>query len=79
MSSEEFVDQRLFGSFTTNGMKDLMALMRQCIGNVDGKRRPKMEMVMLEIDQILEKEIMLMVEGTTTATVTLGSQLFTSN
>lgn len=41
-----------------------------------------MEMVMLEIDQILEKEIMLttvMVEGTTTATVTLGSQLFTSN
>ncbi|KAM7488193.1 hypothetical protein LguiB_025677 [Lonicera macranthoides] len=84
VSSEEFVDQRLFGSFTANGMKDLMALMRQCIGNVDGKRRPKMEMemVMLEIDQILEKEIMLttvMVEGTTTATVTLGSQLFTSN
>lgn len=45
--------------------------------SLPGRLRPNMEMVVIKLDQILEKEIMLTTvvgEGTT---VTLGSQLFT--
>lgn len=78
LSSNDFVDRRLVRSFTAEGMKDFIRLALQCI-SFPGKRRPKMEMVLSELDRILEKEITLttvMGEGSTT--VTPGSQLFTS-
>ncbi|KAG5559935.1 hypothetical protein RHGRI_003282 [Rhododendron griersonianum] len=78
LSSNDFVDRRLVGSFTAEGMKDFIRLALQCMG-FPGKRRPKMEMVVSELDRILEKEITLttvMGEGSTD--VALGSQLFTS-
>ncbi|XP_058203238.1 leucine-rich repeat receptor protein kinase HPCA1-like [Rhododendron vialii] len=78
LSSNDFVDRRLVGSFTAEGMKDFIRLALQCMG-FPGKRRPKMEMVVSELDRILEKEITLttvMGEGSTN--VTPGSELFTS-
>ena len=71
------VDHRLVGSFTEEGMRDLIRLMLRCM-SFSGRLRPTMEMVAIELDQILEKEIMLTtVEGEGTI-VTLGSQLFTN-
>ena len=78
LSSNDFVDCRLVGSFTAEGMKDFIRLTLQCM-RFPGKRRPKMEMIELELDRILEKEITLTtVTGEGSTTVTLGSQLFTS-
>uniref|UniRef100_A0A5B7BCE9 non-specific serine/threonine protein kinase n=1 Tax=Davidia involucrata TaxID=16924 RepID=A0A5B7BCE9_DAVIN len=77
LSSNDFVDHRLAGSFIAEGMDDFIRLTLQCM-SYPGKQRPKMEMVVLEIDRILEKEITLttvMGEGTD---IVLGSQLFTS-
>ena len=78
LSSNDFVDRRLVGSFTAEGMKDFIRLTLQCM-SLPGNRRPKMEMIELELDRILEKEITLTtVTGEGSTTVTLGSQLFTS-
>lgn len=77
MSLNDFVDCRLVGSFTTEGMKDLIRLTLQCM-IFPGKRRPKMDMVVLELERIQEKEMaMTTVMGEGTATITLGSELFT--
>lgn len=78
LSSNTFVDRRLVGSFTAEGMKDFIRLALQCMG-FPGKRRPKMEMVVSELDRIRDKEITLttvMGEGSTT--VIPGSKLFSS-
>ncbi|KAL5785280.1 hypothetical protein ACOSQ2_007672 [Xanthoceras sorbifolium] len=77
LSSNDFVDRRLIGTFTTDGIRDLIRLTLQCM-SFPGKKRPKMEMVMSELERIQEKEMELtfMGEGTT-ATITLGSELFT--
>ncbi|XP_010243553.1 PREDICTED: proline-rich receptor-like protein kinase PERK3 isoform X2 [Nelumbo nucifera] len=78
LHSNNFVDHRLASCFTLEGMKNLTRLMFQCM-NIVGKGRPKMDMVMLELERILENEMTLTtVMGDGTATVTLGSQLFTS-
>ncbi|XP_027165685.1 probable serine/threonine-protein kinase PBL21 [Coffea eugenioides] len=77
LDSNNMVDHRLVGSFTEEGMRDLIRLMLRCM-SFPGRLRPTMEMVAIELDQILEKEIMLTTvvgEGTI---VTLGSQLFTN-
>ncbi|KAL3505771.1 hypothetical protein ACH5RR_031153 [Cinchona calisaya] len=75
LNSNGIVDHRLVGSFTTEGIRDFIRLTLRCMSS-PGRSRPSMEMVVLELDQILEKEVMLTTvvgEGTT---VTLGSQLF---
>lgn len=77
LSVNDFVDHRLAGTFTTDGMRDLIRLTLQCMSS-PGKRRPKIEMVMLELERIHENEMALttfMGEGT--ATIILGSELFT--
>ncbi|GAY36007.1 hypothetical protein CUMW_019770, partial [Citrus unshiu] len=77
LSSNNFVDHRLAGTFTTEGMRDLIRLTLQCMSS-PGKRRPKMEIVMTELERIHEKEMALttfMGEGT--AKIALGSELFT--
>ncbi|KAK6913803.1 Serine-threonine/tyrosine-protein kinase, catalytic domain [Dillenia turbinata] len=77
LGSNNFADPRIVGSFTMEGMTDLIRLTLQCM-NFPEKGRPKMETVAVELDRILEKEMTLttvMGEGTTI--VTLGSQLFT--
>ncbi|KAL6839896.1 hypothetical protein ACP4OV_029706 [Aristida adscensionis] len=78
--SEEVVDRRLGGSYTSEGMKELVALAFQCLSpSARRRRRPKMRLVAAELDRILEKEMTLTtVMGDGTAIVTLGSQLFTS-
>lgn len=59
-------------------MRDVIKLMLKCV-SFPGRNRPRMENVVLELDQILDKEITrTMVMGEGTATVTLGSQLFTN-
>ncbi|RVX22357.1 Proline-rich receptor-like protein kinase PERK9 [Vitis vinifera] len=78
LSINDFVDHRLVGSFTMEGMKDLIKLMLQCM-SLSGKWQLKIEKVVLELERIHEKEMALttgMGEGTTK--FTLGSQLFTS-
>ncbi|XP_039128277.1 putative serine/threonine-protein kinase [Dioscorea cayenensis subsp. rotundata] len=79
MSLNDFIDHRLAGSFTSGGMKRLIRLILQCL-DLSGRRRPKMEFIASELDQILETEMTLtIVMGDGTAIVTLGSQLFTSS
>ncbi|XP_042517204.1 probable serine/threonine-protein kinase PBL28 isoform X2 [Macadamia integrifolia] len=76
-SSDNLVDNRLAGTFTLESMKNLINLASWCM-NLAGKVRPKMEMVVTLLDRILENErTMTTVMGEGTATVTLGSQLFT--
>lgn len=78
MNLEEVIDQRLIGSFTDEGMRGLMKLMVRCM-RFPATERPRMENVVMELDQILENEIKrTMVMGEGTAIVTLGSQLFTN-
>lgn len=78
LRSNDLVDPRLVGSFTAEGMRDLLLLMLKCM-SFPGKGRPRMENVVVEIERILETEIeRTTVMGEGTATVTLGSQLFTS-
>lgn len=77
-TSNELTDPRLGGSFTSEGMKELVGLTFQCL-SPSARRRPKMRLVEAELDRILEKEMTLTtVMGDGTAIVTLGSQLFTS-
>ncbi|KAH7690341.1 Receptor protein-tyrosine kinase protein [Dioscorea alata] len=79
MNLNDFIDQRLAGSFTSGGMKRLIRLIHQCL-DLSGRRRPKMEFIASELDQILETEMTLtIVMGDGTAIVTLGNQLFTSS
>ncbi|KAK0606920.1 hypothetical protein LWI29_006320 [Acer saccharum] len=78
LSSNDFVDRRLVGTFTTDGIRDLIRLTLQCM-SLPGERRPKMDMIVIELDRIHEKEMertTFMGEGSA-ATVTLGSELFT--
>jgi hypothetical protein len=78
-ASGELADPRLGGSFTSEGMKELVGLTFQCLSPSVARRRPKMRMVAEELDRILEKEMTLTtVMGDGTAIITLGSQLFTS-
>ncbi|XP_059632699.1 probable serine/threonine-protein kinase PBL3 isoform X2 [Cornus florida] len=77
LDSNDCVDCRLIGSFTSEGMKDFIRLTLRCM-SFPGKRRPKMEMVVSELDQIQEKEINLTVMGESIETFKLGSELFTS-
>ncbi|KAK9289244.1 hypothetical protein L1049_017719 [Liquidambar formosana] len=78
LMSNDFVDRRLVGSFTMEGMRDLIRLTLRCM-SFPGKRRPKMGMVVNELEQILEKERALTtVMGEGMATFTLGSELFTA-
>lgn len=78
LRSNDLVDPRLVGSFTAEGMRDLLLMMLKCM-SFPGKGRPRMENVVVEIERILETEIeRTTVMGEGTATVTLGSQLFTS-
>lgn len=77
LQSSDLVDNRLIGSFTTEGMRDCIKLILQCT-TLPGRLRPTMEMAATELEQILEKEIMLTtITVESSATVTLGSQLFT--
>ena len=77
-SGDEVADPRLGGSFTSEGMKELVGLTMQCL-SPSAVRRPKMRLVAAELDRILEKEMTLTtVMGDGTAIITLGSQLFTS-
>ncbi|PON80303.1 Tyrosine-protein kinase [Parasponia andersonii] len=76
LSINNFVDHRLAGNFTLEGMRDLIKLTLQCM-KFPGKRRPKMERVVIELERIQERDMALtMVMGESTATITLGSQLF---
>ncbi|XP_022747050.1 proline-rich receptor-like protein kinase PERK3 [Durio zibethinus] len=78
LSSNNFVDHRLAGSFTMEGIRDLIRLTLKCM-TFPGKNRPKMEKVVHELEQIHEKEMALTtVMGEGTATITLGSELFAS-
>jgi hypothetical protein len=72
-------DSRMTSGFTSEGMKELLRLASWCV-NPMSEHRPSMSLVEAEIHRIREQEIrltMLMPEGT--ATVTLGSQLFTAS
>ncbi|KAK2646294.1 hypothetical protein Ddye_021489 [Dipteronia dyeriana] len=78
LSSNDFVDGRLAGTFTTDGIRDLIRLTLQCM-SLPGERRPTMDVVVIELNRIHEKEMertTFMGEGSA-ATVTLGSELFT--
>lgn len=76
--SNDLVDRRLGNTFTADGMQELIKLTLWCL-NLSGKSRPKMEIVVSELNRILEKEIALTTGiGEGTATFTLGSWLFTS-
>ncbi|CAH9071795.1 unnamed protein product [Cuscuta europaea] len=78
LNENDLVDRRLSRSFTMEGMGDFIKLAMRCT-SFPSKQRPAMEVVVVELDKILDKEIMhttFMGEGTTT--VTLGSQLFTN-
>ncbi|KAB2625242.1 proline-rich receptor-like protein kinase PERK1 [Pyrus ussuriensis x Pyrus communis] len=77
LSSNNLADRGLAGSFTAEGMRDLIRLTLQCM-SFPAKRRPKMEMVVMELERIQEKEMsMTTVMGEGTDTITLGSVLFT--
>ncbi|KAM3403674.1 hypothetical protein ACQJBY_007035 [Aegilops geniculata] len=77
-SSNELIDPRLGGGFTTEGMKEFVGLAFQCL-NPSSRRRPKMRLVAAELDRILATEMSLTtIMGDGTAIITLGSQLFTS-
>ncbi|KAK4405597.1 Receptor-like protein kinase THESEUS 1 [Sesamum angolense] len=77
LSLNDLVDYRLIGSFTAEGMRDLIRLMLKCM-SFPGRERPRMGNLVVELDQILDKEMTrTTVMGEGMATVTLGSQLFT--
>ncbi|XP_058000978.1 probable receptor-like protein kinase At5g38990 isoform X2 [Hevea brasiliensis] len=78
LNSNNFVDRRLVGSFTTDGIRDLIRLMLRCM-SFPGLERPKMEMAVVELERIQEKEMALTtVMGEGIATFIKGSELFTS-
>ncbi|KAI3443150.1 Protein kinase domain-containing protein [Psidium guajava] len=72
------VDPRLAGTFTMDGMMDLVRLTLLCV-TPPRKRRPKMDTIVGELERIREKEMALTtVMGEGTSTITPGSELFTS-
>lgn len=76
LNSNDFVDGRLVGSFTMDGIRDLIRLTLKCM-IFPGKGRPNMNMVVDELERIHEKEMELTtVMGEGTAKITLGSELF---
>ncbi|XVF28365.1 hypothetical protein REPUB_Repub15cG0023400 [Reevesia pubescens] len=78
LSSNDFVDRRLVGSFTTDGIRDLIRLTLKCM-SFPGKGRMNMNMVVVELERIHEKERELTtVMGEGTEKITLGSELFAS-
>ncbi|KAF5204169.1 kinase [Thalictrum thalictroides] len=78
VASNSIVDSRLAGSFTMEAMKDLISLTLQCL-SISETEQPNMKTIVSELEQILEKEMRWKtVMGEGTATVTLGSQLFTT-
>lgn len=78
LGSNNLVDSRLTSNFTSEGMKDLIRLTLGCLNKI-GKWRPKMDMVVTELDRILEKEMtQTTFMGAGTSVVTPGSELFTS-
>nr|GMD72206.1 protein kinase APK1B, chloroplastic-like isoform X3 [Ipomoea batatas] len=78
LNEDDLVDDRLKGGFTAEGMGDFIRLALRCTG-FPRKDRPAMEAAVAELERILDKEIMrtTVMGGEGTATVTLGSQLFT--
>ncbi|XVF62633.1 hypothetical protein PTKIN_Ptkin09bG0024000 [Pterospermum kingtungense] len=78
LSSNVFVDRRLVGSFTMDGIRDLIKLTLKCM-SFPRKGRPNMNMVVVELERIHEKEMELTtVMGEGTAKIILGSELFAS-
>ncbi|XP_039048737.1 probable serine/threonine-protein kinase PBL15 isoform X1 [Hibiscus syriacus] len=78
LSSNELVDRRLAGSFTMDGIKDVIKLTLKCMC-FPGKRRLNMNMIVEELERINEKEMELTtVTGEGTSKITLGSELFAS-
>ncbi|GKU85519.1 hypothetical protein SLEP1_g186 [Rubroshorea leprosula] len=78
LSTNNFVDRRLVGTFTMEGIRDLIRLTLQCM-SFPGTGRPRMDMVEHGLEQIREKEMALTtMMGESTATITLGSELFAS-
>ncbi|XP_039058900.1 probable receptor-like protein kinase At5g38990 [Hibiscus syriacus] len=78
LRSNDFVDSRLAGSFTMDGIRELIKLTLQCM-SFPRKRRPDMNTVSVELERIHEKEMeMTTVRGEGTAKITLGSELFAS-
>ncbi|XP_030551472.1 putative serine/threonine-protein kinase isoform X2 [Rhodamnia argentea] len=72
------VDPRLAGTFTMDGMGDLMRLTLSCI-TPPRHRRPKMDTIVGELERIWEKEMALTtVMGEGTSIITPGSELFKS-
>uniref|UniRef100_A0ACD5XCP9 Uncharacterized protein n=1 Tax=Avena sativa TaxID=4498 RepID=A0ACD5XCP9_AVESA len=72
-------DSRMINVFTSQGMKELLRLASWCV-NPMGEHRPPMNLVEAEIHRIREQEIRLTTfMSEATATVTLGSQLFTAS
>nr|GMC46652.1 protein kinase APK1B, chloroplastic-like isoform X3 [Ipomoea batatas] len=66
------------GKYSAEGMRDLIRVAMRCT-SFPGKERPNMDMVAIEAERILEKEIMgSTAMGEASATLTLGSQLFTN-
>eukprot|EP00249_Psilotum_nudum_P008342 c21208_g1_i3 orf=423-2321(+) len=70
------VDRTLHSNFTEKGIKSVMEVAFQCVEQ-SADKRPTMDAVVKELDQILEKERGLTGVGEGTAIVTLGSELFT--
>ncbi|KAJ8773092.1 hypothetical protein K2173_028269 [Erythroxylum novogranatense] len=70
------IDQRMGNSFTAEGMVGFIQLIIRCL-ETSSERRPATSYVVMELDQILEKEMSVtVVMGEGTPTVTLGSHLF---
>ncbi|KAI4311181.1 hypothetical protein MLD38_036096 [Melastoma candidum] len=75
-SLNELIDPRLSGTFTMEGLRDYIRLTILCLIS-PGTRRPKMDMVVFELERIQEKEMELTtVRGEGTSTITPGSELF---
>lgn len=75
----EIADSRMTSVFTSEGMKALLRLASWCVNPVS-EHRPSMSLVEAEIHRIREQEIRLTtIMPEATATVTLGSQLFTAS
>ncbi|KAJ0252921.1 Protein kinase superfamily protein [Hirschfeldia incana] len=73
------VDERLGGTYTAEGVEEVITLTLRCL-DVSSEKRPTMSYVVTELERILDKEVSLTtVMGEGTPTVTLGSQLFKSS
>ncbi|XP_071724937.1 probable serine/threonine-protein kinase PBL2 [Rutidosis leptorrhynchoides] len=76
LNTNKLVDKRLGGRFTRDGIIGTASLSLLCMNCIEA-RRPKMEEIVMKIEQIHEREITLVGEGNTT--FTLGSHLFTQS